>query len=113
MDHAEISFAITRLPCLANICDTLVVPLNPSNTESNFNGNVEVAIGIPEDPYVSNNDISKIARYLLDCIWLDDMSYYPEFLGTRIVLCEPEFSSFNALVRERLDEGEVYYVKVN
>jgi hypothetical protein len=72
-----------------------------------------IASELIEEQYSDNDDISKIARYLLDCIWLDDMSYYPEFLGTRIVLCEPEFSSFNALVRERLDEGKVYYVKVN
>jgi hypothetical protein len=63
------------------------------------------------EQYSDNSDVKRIADYLLDCIRLDDLRYYPEFLGTRIVVCEPEFTSFNSLVRERLDEGGVYYVK--
>ena len=66
---------------------------------------------LEEEQYSENTDNKRIAEYLLDCIRLDDMRYCPEFLGTRIVVCEPEFTSFNSLVRERLDEGNVYYVK--
>jgi len=66
---------------------------------------------LKEEQYSENSDISRIAGYILSCFYLDDLRYYPEFLGTRIVVCEPEFSSFNALVRERLDEENVYYVK--
>ena len=66
---------------------------------------------LEEEQYSQNTDVERIAKYLLDCICLDDMRYYPEFLGTRIVVCEPEFTTFNSLVRERLDEGKVYYVK--
>lgn len=66
---------------------------------------------LEEEQYSENTDVKRIAEYLLGCTYLDDMRYYPEFLGTRIVVCEPEFSTFNSLVRERLDEGKVYYVK--
>jgi hypothetical protein len=66
---------------------------------------------LEEEQYSQNADVERIAKYLLDCIYLDDVRYYPEFLGTRIVVCEPEFTTFNSLVRERLDEGKVYYVK--
>lgn len=58
------------------------------------------------EQYSDDEDVKRVAKYLLDCIFKYDC---PEFLGNRIVICEPEFSTFNRLVRERLDEGEVYY----
>lgn len=65
---------------------------------------------LEKEQYSNNVDIKRVANYLLDCISLEDLRYYPEFLGTRIVVCEPELTSFSSLVRERLDDGDVYYV---
>lgn len=60
------------------------------------------------EQYSPNSDIERIALFLLE--ELKHEKLLPEFEGTKIIMSKPEFTSFNALVRERLDEGNVYYI---
>jgi len=61
-----------------------------------------------EEQYSDNTDVERIANFLLEDLKHENL--LPEFEGTKVVLTKPEFTSFNSLVRERLDEGNVYYV---
>jgi len=53
-----------------------------------------------------NTDVERIANFLLD-----ELEDPIKFEDKTFLISKPEFTSFNALVRERLDEGDVYYVK--
>jgi hypothetical protein len=60
---------------------------------------------LEEEQYSKNIVVSKIAKFLLEELWDEKI----DFEDKRIIISKPEFTSFNALVRERLDEGSVYY----
>lgn len=55
-----------------------------------------------------NKDIERIAGFLLD-----EMEFPIKFEDKTIIIANPEFTTFNSLVRKRLDEGDVYYVIQN
>lgn len=63
---------------------------------------------LEEEQYSTNSDIERIALYLLEELKYEKL--LPEFEGTKIIMTKPEFTTFNSLVRERLDEGKVYYI---
>lgn len=58
---------------------------------------------LEEEQYSANEDTTKVAVYLLE------VSKYKtiKFDDLELVLCSPEFSSFNRSVRERLTELNV------
>jgi len=58
-----------------------------------------------KEQYSENSDVSKIAKFLLEELWDKVIN----FQGNLILISKPEFTSFSTLVRERLDEGNVYY----
>lgn len=60
---------------------------------------------LEEEQYSKNTDIKRIAKFLLEELWDEKI----DFEDKRIIISKPEFTSFNSLVRERLDEGNVYY----
>ena len=51
------------------------------------------------------NKKSEVSKYLYDIIDSDPI----DFDGTQIFICEPEFSSFNEKVRNKLHELDVYF----
>jgi hypothetical protein len=59
---------------------------------------------LEEEQYSDNLDIARIAKEILSTI-----DSYIDFESIEIVIFRPEFTTFNSLVRERLDEGGVYY----
>lgn len=61
-----------------------------------------------EEKYSENTDISRIAKFLLEELWGEKI----DFEDKCIIISRPEFTTFNSLVRERLDEGNVYYKTV-
>jgi hypothetical protein len=63
---------------------------------------------LEEEQYSENADVKRIALFLLEELKYEKL--LPKFEGTTIIMSRPEFTTFNALVRERLDEGGVYYV---
>lgn len=66
---------------------------------------------LEEEQYSDNADIKRVAKYLLEEFKFEKL--LPEFEGTKISVIKPEFTTFNSLVRERLDEGNVYYITIN
>ena len=60
---------------------------------------------LEQEQYSGDEDTVNVAEYLLE------VSKYETkmFDGLELVLCSPEFSSFNRLVRERLTELKVDY----
>jgi len=63
---------------------------------------------LEEEQYSDNRDISRIAKFLLEELRFENL--LPKFEGTAIIMSKPEFTTFNSLVRERLNEGRVQYV---
>jgi len=63
---------------------------------------------LEEEQYSENTDVKRIALFLLEELKYEKL--LPKFEGTTIIMTRPDFTTFNALVRERLDEGGVYYV---
>ena len=60
---------------------------------------------LQEEQYSKNTDVKRIAKFLLEELWDEKI----DFEDKRIIISKPELTSFNSLVRERLDEGNVYY----
>ena len=58
---------------------------------------------IIEEQYCGGDEVTKVAEYLID------VSNFPtiKFDDLELVLCAPEFSSFNLAVRERLTDLNV------
>ena len=65
---------------------------------------------LEEEQYSENTDVERIAKCLLEEFKFENL--LPEFEGTKISVIKPEFTTFNSLVCERLDEGNVYYIKI-
>lgn len=64
---------------------------------------------LEEEIYSDDYDTEKVARILLEELKFPNL--LPEFEGVKVILCTAaEFSETNRLVRERLCEGNVYYV---
>ena len=62
---------------------------------------------LEEEQWSADKDIEKVAKYLLQVSKYDVI----KFDELELVLCSPEFTSFNRLVRERLTELNVDYRK--
>lgn len=60
---------------------------------------------LEEEQWSADKDIEKVAKYLLQVSKYDVI----KFDELELVLCFPEFTSFNRLVRERLTELNVDY----
>lgn len=60
---------------------------------------------LEQEQYSLDEDVAKVAEYLLEVSKYDTK----KFDDLDLVLCSPEFSSFNRLVRERLSELKVDY----
>lgn len=60
---------------------------------------------LEEEQWSADKDIEKVAKYLLQVSKYDVI----KFDELELVLCSPEFTSFNRLVRERLTELNVDY----
>ena len=60
---------------------------------------------LEKEQYSENKDVEKIAKFLLE-----ELKSSVDFEGIQIIIAKPEFTTFNSLVRERLDEGKVYFV---
>lgn len=60
---------------------------------------------LEEEQWSADKDIEKVAKYLLQVSKYDVI----KFDELELVLCCPEFTSFNSLVRERLTELNVDY----
>ena len=56
------------------------------------------------DLYSGDDDKEKTAEYLLDVIHKYETFKFDEL---ELVICSPEFTSFNALVRDKLEELDV------
>ena len=50
----------------------------------------------------------RVAEFLL--FYLKNEHIQPIFEDKKIIITDPEGSHFNSLVRDRLDEGNVYYI---
>lgn len=61
-----------------------------------------------KEQYSDDNDVKRVAEYLLEDIEFEKL--LPVFENTKICVMTPEFTSFNRLVRERLEQGDVYFV---
>lgn len=69
-------------------------------------GDLELNIPLLEnEQYSSNEDVSNIAKYLLEISKHDVI----KFDDIELILCSPEFTAFNLSVREKLDELKVDY----
>jgi hypothetical protein len=73
-----------------------------------FNDLKKIEKELEEEQWSENSDISRIAKFLLEELKYEDL--LPKFEGTTIIMSRPEFTTFNSLVRERLNESSVYYV---
>lgn len=62
---------------------------------------------LEDEQWSADYDEEKVAKYLLECI-----DCFIDFDGVEIIVCEPETTSFNGNVRNRLTDGNVYY-KIN
>lgn len=60
------------------------------------------------EQYSEDNDIRRVAKELLSVL-----NNFAVFEGIEIIVFHPEHTTFNALVRRRLDESGVYYVTIN
>lgn len=56
-----------------------------------------------------NSETEEVANWLLWYLQPSQIKNYPEFLGTKIIVCTPELRDLNERVRERLDTAGVYY----
>jgi hypothetical protein len=63
---------------------------------------------LEEEQYSENTGVSRIAKEILSII-----DIYIDFEGIEIIIFQPELTTFNSLVRERLTEGNVYYKTLN
>jgi hypothetical protein len=61
-----------------------------------------------EEQYSDNTDVKRIALFLFEELRFEEL--LPKFEGTTVIMSKPELTTFNSLVRERLDEGNVYYI---
>jgi hypothetical protein len=58
---------------------------------------------LEEEQYSSDEDTLKVAEYLLNVNTYETI----KFDKLELVICEPEFTSFNSLVRDKLRELEI------
>ncbi len=58
-----------------------------------------------EESFSHNKDVARIATFLT----VELRGEYIEFEDKEIIVAMPELTGFNALVRERLDQAQVYY----
>ena len=59
---------------------------------------------LTRDLYSGDDDMEKVAKYLLFVINKYETFKFDEL---ELVMCSPEFTSFNALVRDKLEELDV------
>ncbi len=72
-----------------------------------YNDLEKIKTELEEEQYSPNSDTEKVALFLLEELKFKEL--IPVFKNMKLIICTPEFTEFNLLVRDRLDEGDVYY----